>query len=99
MTRPDQLRRLAPGEYYQYQLVGCRVEDLQGRSVGVVRGVWETGAPDVLVIEGDDGVEQLIPCAPEILREVDAEGRRIVIDAPPGLLVDTRGEPKSGSAR
>jgi ribosomal 30S subunit maturation factor RimM len=27
-----------------------RVEDVAGRVLGVVRGIWETGAPDVLVV-------------------------------------------------
>jgi 16S rRNA processing protein RimM len=80
------LERLPPGEYYEYELVGCRVEDGAGRRIGVVRGLWETGAPDVLVVEDAAGAEHLIPAADGILREVDVEGRRIVIDAIPGLL-------------
>jgi len=79
---------LAEGEYYQYELVGCRVEDAGGRFLGVVQGIWETGAPDVLVVAEGEGSrrEHLIPAAGEILREVDLGARRIVIDAPPGLL-------------
>ena len=83
---PADLERLPPGEYYAYQLVGCRVEDGDGRPIGVVRGIWETGAPDVLVVEGADGAEHLIPAAEGILKDVDVEGRRIAIDAIPGLL-------------
>lgn len=86
VARSEHLAGLRPGEFYQYELVGCRVEDAGGRDLGVVRGIWETGAPDVLVVEGDDGTERLIPCAPGILRDVDVEARRIVIEAPPGLL-------------
>jgi 16S rRNA processing protein RimM len=83
-----QLAPLADGEYYQYELVGCRVEDGGGRFLGVVQGIWETGAPDVLIVtDGEEpGREHLIPAAGEILREVDLEARRIVIDAPPGLI-------------
>jgi 16S rRNA processing protein RimM len=82
----EQLGPLAAGEYYQYQLVGCRVEDLAGRVLGVVREIWETGAPDVLVVVDEAQRELLIPAVGEILREVDVVGRRIAIDAPPGLL-------------
>src|SRR5262249_31754206 len=74
------------GEYYQYELVGCRVEDGEGRVLGVVREIWETGAADVLVVAGEGGREHLIPAAREILREVDVAQRRIAIDAPPGLI-------------
>src|SRR5262249_59468710 len=71
---------------YQYELVGCRVEDASGRVLGVVQGIWETGAPDVLIVVDAEQREHLIPAAREILREVDVARRRIAIDAPPGLL-------------
>jgi 16S rRNA processing protein RimM len=86
LARGADLEALPPGEYYAHQLLGCRVEDSAGRAIGVVRRIWETGAPDVLVVEDAAGVEQLIPAAESILQEVDLEGRRIVIDAIPGLL-------------
>jgi 16S rRNA processing protein RimM len=82
----DQLGPLEAGEYYQYELVGCRVEDGAGRVLGVVQGIWETGAPDVLVVVDAGQRELLIPAVREILREVDVAGRRITIEAPPGLL-------------
>lgn len=84
-VRAEDLEPLPPGAYYQYELIGCRVEDGAGRELGVVREIWETGAPDVLVVASRDG-EWLVPAAPEILRRVDLEARCVVIDAPPGLL-------------
>lgn len=86
LGRTADLERLPPGEYYEYELVGCGVEDAAGRRIGVVRGIWHTGAPDVLVVEDAAGAEHLIPAAHGILKEVDVEGRRLVIDAIPGLL-------------
>jgi 16S rRNA processing protein RimM len=82
----EQLAALPDGEYYQYELIGCRVEHADGRAVGVVAGIWETGAPAVLVVVDEARREHLIPAASEIVREVDLIARRIVIDAPPGLL-------------
>jgi len=86
LARAAELEAQAPDELHDHQLVGCRVEDLEGREVGVVRGIWSTGAPDLLVVETADGREQLVPCARAIMREVDLAARRIVIDALPGLL-------------
>ena len=77
---------LPEGEYYGYQLVGCRVESSQGAVIGTVRDVWSTGAPDVLVVEGENGRQQLIPAAEELLQEIDLEARRIVVEVVPGLL-------------
>jgi 16S rRNA processing protein RimM len=51
-----------------------------------VKEIWETGAHDVLVVEGEDGRRVLLPAAREFLREVDVAGRRVVIDVIPGLL-------------
>ena len=85
-TEASQLEALPEGEYYSYELVGCRVEDTDGLPIGTVREVWATGAVDVLVVEDAKGVQQLIPAAESQLREVDIEARRIVIEILPGLL-------------
>jgi 16S rRNA processing protein RimM len=82
----SQLEALPEGEYYSYQLVGCRVEGADGQLIGTVREVWPTGAVDVLVVEGEKGERQLIPAAEDQLRRVDIEARRIVIEILPGLL-------------
>lgn len=81
-----QLGELAPGEYWTFQLVGCEVEDGAGRRLGSVREIRNTGAQDLLVVEGADGVQHLIPAVQEWWREVDLERRRIVVELPPGLL-------------
>lgn len=80
------LEPLAEGELYWFQLVGCRVEDQEGHEVGTVRELWETGAHDLLVIESEDGRTRLVPATEALLKEVDLEERRIVVDAIPGLL-------------
>jgi len=86
VAEASQLEALPEGEYYSYQLIGCRVEGSDGEEIGRIVEVWPTGAVDVLVIERDDGEQQLIPAAAEQLREVDLDARRIVIEILPGLL-------------
>ena len=93
VVEASQLEALPEGEYYSYQLVGCRVEGVDGRSIGTVREVWPTGAVDVLVVEDPSGMRQLIPAAEEQLRTVDIEARRIVIEILPGLLDSAQEEP------
>jgi 16S rRNA processing protein RimM len=80
------LEALPEGEYYSYELVGCRVEGTDGLTIGAVREVWATGAVDVLVVEDEKGAQHLIPAVESQLREVDIEARRIVIEILPGLL-------------
>lgn len=76
---------LGPGEYYWFQLEGLRVWTTRGRYLGVLRRFLDTGAHDVYVVDGPQG-EVLIPAVPEVVTEVDLEGRRILVDPPPGLV-------------
>lgn len=80
------LEPLPSGEFYWYQLVGCAVEAHDGRALGTVRALLETGAHDVLIVEDAEGQEVLLPTAGDLLREVDVERKRIVIEVPEGLL-------------
>ncbi len=78
---------LEEGEFYDWQLEGCRVETVQGRALGTVSGLLRTGgeAP-VLVVKTEAGREHLIPFAERICVEVDTEAKLIRVDAPEGLL-------------
>ena len=82
----EQLGDLPAGEYWVHQLTGCEVEDGAGRKIGRVREVRGTGAHDVLVVDGPEGAEHLIPAVQAWWREVDLARRRIVVELPPGLL-------------
>jgi 16S rRNA processing protein RimM len=61
---------LAPGEYYWADLVGLRVETLGGVELGRIARLFETGANDVIVVEGKR--ERLLPYVwQQVVREVD----------------------------
>lgn len=78
---------LEEGEFYDWQLEGCRVETVEGQALGTVREVLHTGgeAP-VLVIRDEDERENLVPLAESICVEIDVDARLIRVDAPEGLL-------------
>ena len=78
---------LGEGEFYDWQLEGCRVETIEGRCIGTVREVLHTGgeAP-VLVIRDERGRENLVPLAESICVEIDTARELIRVDAPEGLL-------------
>jgi 16S rRNA processing protein RimM len=89
---PEHLPRLPEGEFYWYELIGCRVQASGGRIIGTVKEIWETGAHDVLVVEGEDGRRCLVPTARAVMKEVDVESGRIVVEDLPGLFDPIREE-------
>ena len=78
---------LEEGEYYEWQLVGCRVETVEGAEVGRVSELLRTGgdAP-VLVINDERGREHLVPLAESICVEVDVDAKLIRVDPPDELI-------------
>jgi 16S rRNA processing protein RimM len=79
VVRRDQLPELPAGEYYWSDLIGLSVETLSGEALGRVERLLETGANDVLVVQGDR--ERLIPYVPSrYVVRVDLDQRRIVVD-------------------
>ena len=78
---------LEEGEFFDWQLEGCRVETVGGREVGTVSEVLHTGGEaNVLVIRDARGKENLVPLALSICVEIDVERKLIRVDAPEGLL-------------
>lgn len=75
---------LDEGEYFDWQLAGCRVVSVAGEDIGKVRELMRTGATEILVVDGEK--EYLIPFAKAICTEVDIEKGIILIDPPEGLL-------------
>ena len=78
---------LEEGEYYLFQLSGLTVVTEEGRELGTMVDIIETGANDVYVVKGAQG-EVLLPAIPQVIREVDVEGGRIVVHLIDGLLND-----------
>lgn len=69
---------LGAGEFYWWQLEGLRVVNLEGRELGTVGYLLETGANDVLVVSGER--ERLIPYIKAVVKEIDLDGGLIRVD-------------------
>jgi 16S rRNA processing protein RimM len=76
---------LPAGTYYRHDLVGCKVEDTEGRSIGEVTAVEGPMEASRLVIAAPHG-EVLIPLVADICVEVKPAEKRIRVAAPDGLL-------------
>lgn len=76
---------LPEGTYYRHDLVGCIVQDTEGRLIGEVAAVEGPIEASRLVINAPHG-EVLIPLAADICVEIDPEAKRIRVAAPEGLI-------------
>ncbi|HKQ52359.1 MAG TPA: ribosome maturation factor RimM [Pyrinomonadaceae bacterium] len=78
---------LEEDEFYDWELMGCRVLTVEGERLGTVREIMRTGGVELLVVEreGREG-EYLIPMAEEICVEIDVEEKLVRVDPPEGLL-------------
>lgn len=87
-ARAEELPALEEGEYYHHELIGLRVSDLEGRLLGQVSEILETGANDVYVVEDGGGREVLIPATTGVVKEINLEQKMMLIEPIPGLLDD-----------
>ena len=81
----DALGALPAGTFYRHDLVGCVVQDTEGRIIGNVAAVEGPMDASRLVINAPHG-EVLIPLVAAICVDVDPVTRRIRVAAPEGLI-------------
>ena len=77
---------LRKDEYFIADLQGLIVEDENGKQIGVLKDVMETGANDVYIVDMGDGKEVLLPAIKECILSVDVEGGKICVHMMDGLL-------------
>jgi 16S rRNA processing protein RimM len=78
----DALGTPEPGQYFWSDLCGLAVETADGVALGQVSSLIETGANDVLVVEGER--RRLIPFVQEqVVKSVDLDSGRVVVNWDP----------------
>lgn len=82
----EQARPLQDDEYYEHQIVDMEVWTGGGELLGQVIEVLYTGANQVYVIETEAGSELLIPAIDSVVRSIDVDAGRIVVDLMEGLV-------------
>ncbi len=85
MIPDEEVAPLPPGEFYEFQIVGCRVESLDGRFLGKVVEVIPMHAHDIYVVEDGDK-RWWLPAAKAFIQEIDISTKRIRIELIDGLL-------------
>ena len=76
---------LPEGTYYHADLIGLKVVTEEGRELGRIVEILETGANDVYVVHGE-GSEWLLPAIREVVRRVDLAGEIMLVRLLKGMI-------------
>jgi 16S rRNA processing protein RimM len=81
-SRSDQIPKLPEDHYYHHQLIGLKVIDDTGITLGSLIEIFETGANDVYVVRPVTGKEILLPAIESVILKVDLERQEITVHQP-----------------
>jgi 16S rRNA processing protein RimM len=76
------LPKLRKREFYQADLIGLAVSNVEGASLGAVSHFVDTPAGPVMVVRSDAGEDHWVPATRERLRKVDLATSQVVVDWP-----------------
>ncbi len=85
VTRENAVK-LKKDEYFIADMIGSTVEDEEGKVLGTLLDVMQTGANDVYIVEDENGKELLFPAIKQCVLKVDIEEKKILVHVMPGLL-------------
>jgi len=83
------VRRNDADSYFIHEIIGLRVVTDEGRDLGIVTEVLQTGANDVYVATLD-GRELLIPAVAEVVHAIDPVAGLLRITPLPGMLDESQ---------
>ncbi|WP_347491586.1 ribosome maturation factor RimM [Desulfoscipio sp. XC116] len=81
----EELMPLPKDTFYIFDIIGMQVFDSDGRLLGQVKDVLQTGANDVFIVEGVKKRPLLIPALKKVVRNVDMVGKKMTVCLPEGL--------------
>ena len=81
----DLLPELDDDKFYYHEVIGFRVEDIHFGEVGIITGINDSTAQAIFEIDRN-GLEILIPMNDHFIKKVDKTNKRIIIEAPEGLI-------------
>lgn len=85
-VRSADLPALADGQVYHHQLIGFDVLTEEGRELGKLVRIMETGANDVYVVRTYQNREILLPATRQVIRRVDLQNKKMIVHLLPGLV-------------
>jgi len=81
----EELMPLPEDTFYIFDIVGMEVFTEDGRWLGQVKDVLQTGANDVFIVEGATARPLLIPALKKVICQVDMGQKKMTVCLPEGL--------------
>ncbi|MCM1273114.1 MAG: ribosome maturation factor RimM [Clostridium sp.] len=85
VTREDAVP-LEENEYYISDVIDAEVYNEEGKRLGTVKDVIQTGANDVFAVSMEDGRELLLPVINDCVLDINSDEKKIVVRLMKGLL-------------
>ena len=77
---------LEEGTYFIADVMGAEVYTDEGKLLGKVEDIFNTGSNDIYVVKDELGKQILLPGIKEVIKEVLLEQEKIIVHLIPGLI-------------
>ena len=78
--------KLPENTYYIVDLIGLDIYTEGGELLGKLDDVFSTGSNDVYVVKNGEGKQILLPAISDVIKNIDLEQKKIVVNLIEGLL-------------
>lgn len=85
INRKDAVK-LPEDTYFIADLIGLDVYTVDNELIGKIEDVFSTGSNDVYVVKNNLGRQVLLPAIADVVKEVDLENKKIIVELIEGLL-------------
>lgn len=79
-------KKLDENTYFIVDLIGLNVYDEQENEIGILEEIFQTGSNDVYVVKTADGKQILLPAISKVIKKVDIEQGKIIVDISQGVI-------------
>jgi 16S rRNA processing protein RimM len=79
------LPKLTGNKFYFHEIINFDIEDVHQGYVGVITGINDSSAQPLFEINAN-GTEVFIPMIDDFIKKVDRENKKIIVEAPEGLI-------------
>lgn len=82
----DEEEPLEEETYYIVDMIGLEVYTDEGKKIGIIDDVFNSGSSDIYVVKSELGKQILLPAIKDVIKNIDMEQRKIIVHLIPGLV-------------